>query len=272
MWGEGRACALNTHGHSILRKCGAELLSLDDMFESVTRANTHYWAGFNLVAQALRSTDQDALANVVDGVAYYGGATSSPTGVVSNLLQSVRIPVTELGVMITQKAFPYSPPGIIVTSNPVKMAQFSYQLVAGCVSDLLPLFVRIARNSNDHDAANSIITLFVNRVFQARDAYYESVTQGVLQGCSGLALMIGYDNPWGTLVRRQCEAVPISLIGMYDLVLALIVYVPVAKCMCVDAAAGGEFRQNAIDKCYYIVPTHMKPRSVFTPPFQKRAF
>jgi hypothetical protein len=57
--------------------------------------------------------------------------------------------------------------------------------------------------------------------------------------------------------------VPISLIGMYDLLLALLVYVPVAKCMCVDATMGGEFSQNALDKCYFQVPTHMKPRYVF---------
>jgi hypothetical protein len=35
IWGEGRPCALNTRGHSIVRKCGSEILSLDDMFESV---------------------------------------------------------------------------------------------------------------------------------------------------------------------------------------------------------------------------------------------
>jgi hypothetical protein len=142
------------------------------------------------------------MANVVDGVAYYGGATSSPVSVVANLITSVRIPVTELVESITLKVFPYSPPWIIITTNPVKMAQFSYQLVAGTVSDLIPLFLRLDRNSNNQDAERSMVTLFVNRLFQSRDAYYESVTQGVLQGCTGLALMIGYDNPWGTLIRR----------------------------------------------------------------------
>jgi hypothetical protein len=46
---------------------------------------------------------------------------------------------------------------------------------------------------------------------------------------------------------------------MYDLLLAILVSVPVAKCMCVDATATGDFRQNALDKCYFLVPTHMKP-------------
>jgi hypothetical protein len=203
MWRDGRACALNTHGHSILRKCGSELLSLDDMFDSIIRANGHFWAGFALVSQALRGTEQPMLANVVDGVAYYGDAISSPVGVVSNVIQTVRIPVTEIVGSITHRVFPYTPPGIIVASNPVKMAQFSYQLVTGCVSDLVPLFLRIDRNHDDVDAARSLVTLFVNRLFQARDAYYQSITQGVMQGCSGLALMIGYDNPWGTLVSPE---------------------------------------------------------------------
>jgi hypothetical protein len=78
VWQQGRACSLNTQGHSLLRKCGAEILSLDDFFESLTRANIHYWGAFNLIAQAIRGEGQHQLANIVDGVAYYGDATSSP--------------------------------------------------------------------------------------------------------------------------------------------------------------------------------------------------
>jgi hypothetical protein len=71
--------------------------------------------------------------------------------------------------------------------------------------------------------------------------------------------MIGFDNLWAVLLRKQCEAVPLSLIGLYDLVLAVAVDVPIAKCMCIDARKDGNFIKNAMDKCYYFVPTHMKP-------------
>ena len=71
--------------------------------------------------------------------------------------------------------------------------------------------------------------------------------------------MIGFDNPWAVLLRKQCEAVPLSLIGVYDLLLAVAVDVPIAKCMCIDARKTGDFKKNAMDNCYYFVPTHMKP-------------
>jgi hypothetical protein len=149
--------------------------------------------------------------------------------------------------------------GVQVAANPVRIAQFSYQLIVGCVADIIPLSIRLQRNSNDQDAARQLVALFMNRLFQARDSYYESVTQGMLQGCSGLSLMIGFDNPWAVLLRKQCEAVPISLIGLYDMVLSVAVDVPITKCLCVDARETGDFKKNAVDKCYHSVPTHMKP-------------
>lgn len=48
--------------------------------------------------------------------------------------------------------------------------------------------------------------------------------------------------------------------GVYDMVLSLMVDVPFAKCMCVDAASkGSNFQRYAMDNCYYFAPTHMKP-------------
>jgi hypothetical protein len=70
---------------------------------------------------------------------------------------------------------------LLVASNPVKMAQFSYQLVTGCISDIIPLAIRIQRNKKDAEAVRELVALFTNRLFQARDGYYQSVTKGVLQ-------------------------------------------------------------------------------------------
>jgi hypothetical protein len=261
IWGDGRPCALNTHGHSLLRQCGSEMLSLDDFFDAVNRANAHYWSAFNLVAASIRGTGQSRLANVVDGVAYYGAGTSSPMGPLSSVITSVRIPIAGVAGAITSTVFPSMPTAsssaLMLSSNPVRMAQFSYQLVTGCIVDIIPLALRVDRYG-DQEAGRELVALFINRLFQARDGYYQSVTQGILQGCSGLSLMIGFDNPWAVLIRRQCEAVPLSLVGIYDLVLAIAGEVPVAKCLCVDAMVGGDFRSNAMDKCYYLVPAHLQ--------------
>jgi hypothetical protein len=90
--------------------------------------------------------------------------------------------------------------------------------------------------------------------------FIQLLTFSNTQGCNGIALMMGYTNPWATLIRKQCEASPVAIQGVYDLVLSLLVDVPFAKCMCVDAAAkGANFQRYAMDNCYFFAPTHLKP-------------
>lgn len=72
--------------------------------------------------------------------------------------------------------------------------------------------------------------------------------------------MLGYTNPWAVLIRKQCEAVPVAVQGVYDLAMSLLVDVPFAKCICVDAATrGSNFERYAMDNCYFFAPTHLKP-------------
>jgi hypothetical protein len=101
LWGAGRKCALDTQGHSLLQSCGSEVLSLRDFFDSTNRANTLFWSGFNNVAYAIRGMGQTHLANIVDGVAYHGDATSAPLGA-SMIINAVRIPTADIGGMITR--------------------------------------------------------------------------------------------------------------------------------------------------------------------------
>ena len=70
------------------------------------------------------------------------------------------------------------------------MAQFSYQLVTGCIADIIPLYVRIQRNTRDADAARALVALFMNSLFQARDAHYQSVTIGVLQVSELISIIV----------------------------------------------------------------------------------
>jgi len=122
------------------------------------------------------------------------------------VITSVNIPIAGVASMITSTVFPSMPTAsssaLMISSNPVRLAQFSYQLVVGCIADIIPLAIRVDQ-VRDQEAARSLIALFMNRLFQARDGYYQSVTQGTLQACSGLSLMIGFDNPWAVLLRKQ---------------------------------------------------------------------
>jgi hypothetical protein len=142
--------------------------------------------------------------------------------------------------------------------NPLRMAQFSYNLITSCITRLIPLMIKIDQN-HDMRAAREILQILTGQLYDNRNGYYNAITKGTLQGCSGLSLMMGYSNPWAVLLRKQCEAVPLALQGIMDLSLSILVEVPFTKCICVDAAArGANFETYAMENCYYFAPSHLK--------------
>jgi hypothetical protein len=149
---------------------------------------------------------------------------------------------------------------LAISANPMRMAQFSYSLVASMISGIIPLAIRARQDSGDTQAKREMLAMFSNKMYQARDAYYASITLGMVSGCNGVALMMGYSNPGAILVRKQCEASALAVQGVYDAMMSLMVDVPFAKCICVDAAQkGANFQRYAMDNCYYFAPTHLKP-------------
>lgn len=72
--------------------------------------------------------------------------------------------------------------------------------------------------------------------------------------------MLGYTNPWALWLRKQCEATPVAIQGLYDLIISMLVDVPFAKCICVDASKeGANFQRYMMDNCYFFAPDHLKP-------------
>lgn len=72
--------------------------------------------------------------------------------------------------------------------------------------------------------------------------------------------MLGYNNPWALWLRKQCEATPVAIQGLYDLMLSMFVDVPFAKCICIDSAQkGANFKRYLMDNCYFFAPDHLKP-------------
>jgi hypothetical protein len=102
MWESQQNCPLVTHGHSLLQRCGTDLLSLDDFFDALNRANAHFWRSFSIVAERVRDLGVDRVANVIDGVAYYGESTISPTTQFATFVRAVRLPTKELGSQVMQ--------------------------------------------------------------------------------------------------------------------------------------------------------------------------
>lgn len=102
MWDRQQSCPLVTHGHSLLQRCGSDLLSMDDFFDALNRANAHFWRSFSIVAERVRDLGVDRVANVIDGVAYYGESTISPTTAFSSFVRTVKLPTKEMGTQAMQ--------------------------------------------------------------------------------------------------------------------------------------------------------------------------
>ena len=84
------------------RRCGSDLLSLDNFFEAMNQANVHFWHSFSLVSQRIRQVDEDRLANLVDGVAYYGESTLSPLDSYKSVVATMKLPTSEMGRQFIQ--------------------------------------------------------------------------------------------------------------------------------------------------------------------------
>ena len=70
---------------------------------------------------------------------------------------------------------------IAISANPLRMAQFSYNLVTSIVADIIPLAIRATKDSRDKEAIREILAVFNNKLYQARDAYYGAITLGMIQ-------------------------------------------------------------------------------------------
>lgn len=185
IWGNQQSCPLVTHGHSLLQRCGSDLLSLDDFFDAMNRANAHFWRSFSLVAERIRDIDEDNLANIVEGVAYYGESTVSPLDAYKSTVATIRIPTQELGDQFIQGVLPMADRAMAnemaISANPMRMAQFSYDLITSIVSDIIPLAIRASKESRDKEVVREILAVFNNKLYQAREAYYGAITLGMMQ-------------------------------------------------------------------------------------------
>lgn len=185
IWDKQQSCSLVTRGHSLLKRCGSDLLSLDNFFEALNRANAHFWRSFSLVAERIRDLDEENLANVVDGVAYYGESTVSPLDAYKSTVGTMRVPAQEMGDQFIQGVMPMADKAmaneLAISANPLRMAQFSYDLVSSIVADIIPLAIRATHDSRDREAVREILAVFNNKIYQARDAYYGAITLGMMQ-------------------------------------------------------------------------------------------
>jgi hypothetical protein len=265
IWRNEQKCAMVTHGHSLLQKCGYDLLSMDDFFEAIDRANAHFWRSFSIISDRIRGLGHgsDYVANIIDGAAKFGQSSIVPLSGYNFFIKTVKLPIADFGISALKSLSIISPiTTSIVAPNPIRIAQFSYNFLTDMITQLIPLAIKIDRNPNDVASSRELINLFSTHILELggpNGKFFNSVTLGMLDGCSSISLMIGYRNPWGTFFRKQCEVTPTAIQSLVEFSLAILVNVPFAKCVCVDARnTGAVFSTYIIENCYYFAPSNMR--------------
>ena len=71
---------------------------------------------------------------------------------------------------------------LAISMNPMRLAQFSWNLLASTIAGIIPLSIRATRNPNDKEASREILAMLNNKLYQARDSYYAAITLGMVQG------------------------------------------------------------------------------------------
>jgi hypothetical protein len=261
-WGNQKPCPLNPRGHWIAKHCGRELFSLDEMFSSIERANNHFWRIFSQLANMVRPLGgvvASDVANILEGVGMYGESTQNPA-VFAKTLKSFDLPVADIGLGMMQVAGA-SPVSVAMSLsvNPLRMARWSYRLVTGWITDLIPLLIRIQKDSKDQAAIRDVVHMMSNHVLDSKREFVGEVLLGMKQGCGGVAMMMGYTNPWAMVLRTQCESIPVAIEGLFNLFTSVTLGIPFSACVCVDANKGGvDFATYVENNCYYFAPTGLK--------------
>lgn len=170
-----QACPIATRGHSLLRKCGADLLSLDDFFDALYRSNTYFWGSLGLISRILRNNIGDAnTANVIDGAAYYGQASMQDFLFVRRVgdipkafVTAWNFPSKDTVQTAVMKLIPFDLRSssmtnpIPIPTNMVKVAHYTYNTVVRTIMGLLPLFIRSGRLSSLPDASGRRYVFFL---------------------------------------------------------------------------------------------------------------
>lgn len=270
MWMSGRRCPAVSYGHTLVETgCGADLFSLSEVWESTDRASGHFWRAFSIVAASIGDTGlvgSSQAANIVEGAAMVGQSSALPfVGGFYSVARSMRLPIVGTSNTILKAAFSSGPgkgsglPALglaALAPNPLKVAQFSYELVAGWVARLLPLAMRGGKPS---ELVLEALHITRDSIVDSRGDFDRLVLSTMLQGCSGLSLMLGFSNPWALYIRRQCETVPHAVNGTLSVLLLTTAVIPFVQCMCVPAAGFVEsFEGHVMRRCYRMSPEYLR--------------
>lgn len=248
----GGRCPLLNRGHSMLKSCGSELLSLEDFFSSVYRCNSLFWMTFSIVADAFGPGLPQTFMNGVVTMGENGNALAMLPGVASGLSKVGQTePVGRVTELLSQ-TIAGLPSAVhaanVAMKNPIANVHFMYRLASRMLMQILEA------SQNRRTVAN----IFWNVVADGFKDHEDLVLQRMRRTCAGFSMVIGYNTPLGRLAHRWCNAWVELQRGFHVMSSVFFVDVPLMDCVCVKSV-GSSFTSFVRSKCWPDTPDLQKP-------------
>ena len=266
-WRAGRACAApgSSLYHSVLANCGERAFSLDDFFDSVDDAGAIFWHSLSLIGTLIAPANPaigEPLTRVMEGMSQYGRGTIDLWAAGASVLTLTRVPIqdqlTELWGTV-QADLKGGGAGMMQGlsgggSGVIAWSRYSYRAVSVVALDITKKALDPAITL---DAAK-VFHLIWAHLYDLQPEFDATVTSRMRLGCAGLKLMFGADNPWADFIYYNCGAGAELTRSMMRAALNMFVQIPMAKCVCKDAA-GQALSTFVTERCAPILPVSLLP-------------
>jgi hypothetical protein len=244
-------CPALSRGHYMLQSCGAELLSLDDFFHAIYRANALFFQGFAIVADGFGPGYPQTFIN--------GVAMASENGPYTPILPGFAAQLAKIGNVNPMQAVEMLQNTIANLPGPVQYAkQAMHQPLARAQFLYTTLARMLMRMLQAIKGGRTIGNLFWSTMADSVPDFEAMVTTRMRQVCGGVSLMAGYTNPLAILTDRWCGAYVSLEEGLLTMLTVFTVDVPLFACVC-KGSAGSNFAEYVLGSCYPDAPDAYKP-------------
>lgn len=237
-----RECPLVTRGHTMLRECGANVLSLAYFWEAIIRGNEYFWRSFSDIAAIFQGSSAAETAHtMLNGVTWTGANGYNVMPKAGYLSPTVNKLVNRTPRLVR--------PFFVAVGQSIGLTRFVYELV----SELILSFL-----AADSFSAGDVVGFVWEHLYNMRLRYDEIVTTPGLAMCTGVGMLLGWGNPYAQLARDVCVGQVLGVPTLLNLGDVFFVHYPMLHCMC-DMPVGVELEREAADRCFEMAPLQYKP-------------
>lgn len=247
----GGRCPLLNRGHSILKTCGSEILSLEDFFTSVFRCNTLFWMAFNIIADSFGPGVPQTFINGAVVIAENGQGVAMLPSVSAGIAKAGEVDPAKIPELIGNTIAALPSPiymAALAMKNPIANAHFYYRLGSRMLMQILEA----------SQSSRSVANVFWNVVADGANDYDDIVLQRMRRTCAGFAILAGYNTPLGRLTNRWCTAFVEMQKGFLTLTTVFFVDVPLMDCVCIKSK-GSVVASYVRQQCWPDAPDLQKP-------------